>query len=66
MIDWARNDRIITDNAILNYLRQERNNRAHGGMPSLAERKLLMKNVQHLAGLYIDYIKLLDNIIYSL
>ncbi len=66
MIDWARNDRIITDNAILNYLRQERNNRAHGGMPSLAERKLLMKNVQHLAGLYIDYIKLLDNLIYSL
>lgn len=66
MIDWARNNGIITDYAVLSYLRQERNNRAHEGMPSLAERRLLMKNVQHLAGLYIDYIKLLDDLIYNL
>lgn len=65
MIDWARKDGIITDSAVLSYLRQERNNRAHGGMPPLEERQLLLRNVQYLAGLYIDYIKLLDNLTYK-
>lgn len=50
MIDWARKDGIITDSAALNYLRHERNNRAHGGMPPLTERQNMMKSIQYPAG----------------
>jgi len=65
MIDWItseKNKKIITDKAVLNYLRQIRNNRAHGGVPSIEERHMLMIGVQYLAGLYIDYIELLDDL----
>jgi len=66
MIDWVRNNGIITDYAVLNYLRQTRNDRAHGEMPSLTEKRILMMGVQYLADLYIDYIKLLDDLTSSL
>ena len=66
MIDWVRKNGIITDLAVLNYLRQTRNDRAHGGMPSLAEKQTLMMGVQYLADLYIDYIKFFDDLTYSL
>jgi DNA-directed RNA polymerase delta subunit len=66
MIDWARKDGIITDSAALNYLRHERNNRAHGGMPPLTERQNMMKSIQYPAGLYIGYIKLLDDLTQNL
>lgn len=62
MVDCAKDNGIITDHATFHYLRQARNDRAHGTMPSLAERELLMKHVQYIAGLYIDYIKLLDDL----
>ena len=61
MVIVAKNNGVITDLSVLNYLRQERNNRAHGTMPSLAERQLTMRNVRNLAGLYVDYIKVLDD-----
>ena len=66
MIDWVRNNDIITNPAVLNYLRQTRNDRAHGAMLSLAERHVHMMTVQYLAGLYIDYIKLFDDLSYRL
>ena len=66
MIDWALKGGIITDSAALNYLRQERNSRAHGGTPSLAERQLIMGSVQYTAGMCIGYIKLLDDLIQNL
>lgn len=62
MVDCAKDNGIITDNATFHYLRQTRNDRAHGTMPSLAERQLLLKHVQYIAGLYIDYIKILDDL----
>ncbi len=62
MVDCAKENGIITDLATFHYLRQTRNDRAHGTMPSLAERQLLMKYVQYIAGLYVDYIKLLDDL----
>lgn len=66
MVDCARDNEIITDNAVLHFLRQERNNRAHGSMPSLEERKILMSSVQYIAGMYIDYTKLLNDLTNSL
>ena len=66
MIDCAKDNGIITDHATFHYLRQARNDRAHGTMPSSAERKVLMKHVQYIAGLYIDYIKILDDLSQSL
>ena len=62
MVDCAKDNGIITDHATFHYLRQARNDRAHGTMPSLAERQLLLKHVQYIAGLYIDYIKILDDL----
>jgi len=66
MVDCAKNNEIITDSAVLHFLRQERNNRAHGSMPSFEERKILMTSVQYIAGMYIDYIKLLNDLTNSL
>jgi hypothetical protein len=66
MIDCAKDNGIITDHATFHYLRQARNDRAHGTMPSSAERKVLIKHVQYIAGLYIDYIKILDDLSQSL
>lgn len=66
MISCLKINDIVTDDAVLSYLRQTRNDRAHGSTPNLAERQLLMKNVQLLAGLYIDYIKWLDDLTHSL
>jgi hypothetical protein len=66
MVDCARDNDIISDHATFHYLRQTRNDRAHGTMPSLAERQLLMKSIQYIAGLYIDYIKFLDDLIQNL
>ncbi len=62
MIKCLKDNGIVTDDAALSYLRQQRNDRAHSGTPSLAERRILMNNVQHLASLYIDYITLLDDL----
>jgi hypothetical protein len=61
MVILAKENGVITDLSVLNYLRQERNSRAHGTMPNLAERRAAMMNVRNLAGLYIDYIKVLDD-----
>ncbi len=66
MVECARENGIISDHATFHYLRQARNDRAHGTMPSLAERQILMKSIQHIAGLYIDYIKLLDDLTQNL
>jgi hypothetical protein len=60
MVDCAKANGLITDLGVANMLRQERNNRAHGSRPPLAERRALMNSAQYLAGLYIDYIILFD------
>jgi hypothetical protein len=62
MITCVKQEGIITDQAILHFLRQKRNDRAHGTMPSLKERQVLMNSVQYIAGLYIDYIKFFDDL----
>jgi hypothetical protein len=66
MIACLKNNGIVTDDATLSYLRQARNDRAHGSTPTLAERRLLMNNAQHLASLYIDYIKFFSDLVQAL
>ena len=66
MISILNREGIITDRAILAFLKEKRNERAHSSMPSLAERKLLMNNAEFVAGLYIDWIKYFDDLYMSL
>lgn len=66
MINLIKKEGIITDQAILHFLRQERNDRAHGTMPSLEERKMMMKHSHNTAGMYIDYIKYFDDLAQAL
>jgi len=66
MINCLVSNKIITDNSIPHFLRQERNHRAHGEMPSLAERCVLMGSASSVAGMYVDYIKLFDDLLTSL
>lgn len=66
LISCLKSNGIVSDDAALSYLRQSRNDRAHSGAPSIEERRLLMKNAQHLASLYIDCIKWFDDLQRSL
>lgn len=66
MVDLVAKEGLINDKSVLHLLREERNKSAHGSMPSLAERQVLMNNAPYLAALYIDYIALFDNLRRSL
>lgn len=59
MIKKVEAEGIITDTTALNFLRLERNERAHGEVPSIEERRVMLKNSKQFADMYIDYIKLL-------
>jgi hypothetical protein len=61
MVNCLEHNNIVIDKPTLSYLRQKRNDPAHR-RPTLEERRILMDNVQLPAGLYIDYIKLLDDL----
>lgn len=56
MIDWAKSQSIISDPAALHFLRQGRNDRAHGAAPSVAERQIMLNSAGWMAGMYLDYI----------
>jgi hypothetical protein len=62
MITILKKEAIITDQAILQFLRQKRNDRAHGPTPSLEERRLMMDHADKTAEMYIDYIRFFDNL----
>jgi hypothetical protein len=66
MIDFVEKEKIITDKAVLHFLRQKRNDRAHGPTPSLEERRIMMKQAEVTAGMYIDYIEFFDNLSHDL
>lgn len=61
MIDCVVREGIIEKKHHLNFLREERNERAHGALPQKAEREELMRYAPFLGGLYIDYIILIHN-----
>ncbi len=66
LVTCAKQNRIIVDEGTLQYLRQQRNDRAHDPTPTLAERRIMLQNAPHFASLYIDYIKLLNNLLKAL
>lgn len=66
MINFIKSEGLITDQAVLHFLRQRRNDRAHGTMPEIEERRMMMKYAQVTAGMYIDYIKYFDDLKYTL
>lgn len=61
MIDCVERNKIITQKHHLTLLREHRNERAHGDVPNLAERKKLMQYAPFLGDLYITYIVLFNN-----
>jgi Bacterial RNA polymerase, alpha chain C terminal domain/Sigma-70, region 4 len=66
MVDCAKANEIITDSGTLHLLRQERNDRAHGPMPSEGERQVLTNSAPYIGGLYLDYIKLFEDLSHAL
>lgn len=62
MINFVKKEDIITDQAVLHFLRQKRNDRAHGTMPTVEERQVMMKYAEITAGMYIDYIRFFDDL----
>lgn len=61
MIDFVVREKIITKGHHLTTLREERNNRAHGNIPSLEERKDLFYRAHYIANLFVKYICWFDN-----
>lgn len=57
MIDCVEGNGIIRRKHHLTLLREQRNERAHGEIPTLKERKKLMQYAPFLGDLYIHYIK---------
>lgn len=61
MINCIGNNGIITQKHHLTLLREQRNERAHGDVPNLVERKKLMQYAPFFGDLYIKYIILLND-----
>jgi len=60
---WCLKDcGVSVDTVALSSLREKWRNRAYGIMPSASERQVLMKQAQVLAGFYINYTTLLDDL----
>ncbi len=62
MVDCLKTNQVIQDAGALQYLREQRNDRAHDATPSPEERRQMLETASHFATMYIGYIKLLDNL----
>jgi len=60
MIDCLERNKVINEKHVLTFLRQDRNERAHGKIPSAEEREQLLQDAPHSAGLFIQYIGMLN------
>ncbi len=56
MIDLVVSNDIIRKGHHLTVLREERNDRAHGALPSQEERRHLLKKAYYIVALYLEYI----------
>ena len=61
MVQWAGKTGLVADETVLQYLRIERNDRAHGAPAARDEREALLKLAPTLIPIYLDYIILLEN-----
>ena len=66
MITWCGEVGIIKDETALHFLRIKRNERTHDEIPSLEERQALLANAQSMVGFYLDYIRLISNLLASM
>lgn len=62
MVDTAKQNQIIQDGGAFQYLREQRNDRAHGAMPTLEERRLMLQSASHFSEMYVGYIRILDDL----
>ena len=53
MIECVLRENIVTNKNELTYLRQERNESAHGNIPDQERREQMLRKSQHLAGIYL-------------
>ena len=56
MVNCAVREGVVTKGHHLNTLREERNKRAHGNIPSLQERQVLFNKAHYVADLFVEYI----------
>ena len=56
MIQWIESQGLVSDKTTLNFLRLERNERAHGSVPSRRELEMMLKAAPWMASLYLDQI----------
>lgn len=61
MVQWAGKTSLVADETALQYLRIERNGRAHGAPAARDEREALLKLAPTLIPIYLDYIILLED-----
>lgn len=61
MVRIAADNGFISDRSVMNLLREERNERAHGTMPSAEERSIMMQIAPTHASMYVDYIAFFAN-----
>jgi DNA-directed RNA polymerase delta subunit len=58
LVSWIKKEGIVVDATILHVLREERNERAHGKVPSLEERRRMLGDAVWIAERYLDHILL--------
>jgi hypothetical protein len=56
MIQWVESQGLVSDKTTLNFLRLERNERAHGSVPSRRELEMMLKAAPWMASMYLDQI----------
>lgn len=61
MIDCVVREQVVSKGYYLHILREERNERAHGKIPNLDERKLILNKAHYVAGLYVQNIIFFNN-----
>jgi hypothetical protein len=60
MIQWIESQHIVSDKTALNFLRHERNDRAHGKAPTKDELRIMLESAPWVASLYLNYIVLFE------
>jgi DNA-directed RNA polymerase delta subunit len=62
MIDCVVREKVVSKGYYLHILREERNERAHGKIPNLDERKAILNKAHYIADLYIQNIIFFTNL----
>jgi hypothetical protein len=58
LVAWIKKEGIVVDSTVLQVLREERNERAHGQVPPMEERQRILDGVEWVVNRYLDHILL--------